>query len=394
MFNFSFHFPKGCFAWVHRSVRPYSGETGKAGGPEESIQPVKTGESHDTDTADNPYRGGIGNRAGGTGRPSPLLSGFVAVAARGVSSSTAGNYRTAVRSFILFNGGRDLPLSSLNADAVRRYERWLHGRGVCPNTSSCYLRSLRALYNKAASKRLVKDRAPFRGVFTGNEKTVKRSIGAQEIRRLRTMTFPDTERPGDSMPVPKERRKRKERLLSRTPPSRHNSWLEHVRDLFLFSFYAMGMPFVDMAHLRRSQIKDGMLVYHRQKTGRQVRVMLEPCMLDILARYEAEGSDYLFPILYKLEDGRPHPVSYSCALRRYNRSLKLLARRAGVPAGLTSYTARHSWASIAYAGNVDLPVISKALGHSDSRTTLVYIEEIKEERLMRANRKLLKGIGV
>ncbi|MGP1538015.1 phage integrase SAM-like domain-containing protein, partial [Bacteroides heparinolyticus] len=114
----------------------------------------------------------------------PTLSGFIHAAARGLSRSTAENYRTAVRSFVRFNSGRDLPLSALDADTVRAYERWLRGQGVCPNTSSCYLRSLRAIYNKAASKRLVKDRAPFTGVFTGNERTVKRSIGAEEMRRL------------------------------------------------------------------------------------------------------------------------------------------------------------------------------------------------------------------
>ncbi|WP_315087084.1 phage integrase SAM-like domain-containing protein, partial [Bacteroides heparinolyticus] len=77
----------------------------------------------------------------------PTLSSFVRVAARGLSRSTADNYRTAVRSFVRFNGGKDLPLSALNADIVHAYERWLRGQGVCPNTSSCYLRSLRAIYN-------------------------------------------------------------------------------------------------------------------------------------------------------------------------------------------------------------------------------------------------------
>ncbi|WP_373727789.1 phage integrase SAM-like domain-containing protein, partial [Bacteroides heparinolyticus] len=93
----------------------------------------------------------------------PTLSGFTGAASRGVGRSTAENYRTAVRSFVRFNSGRDVPLSALDAETLRRYERWLRDRGVCPNTSSCYLRSLRAIYNKAASKRLVKDRAPFKG---------------------------------------------------------------------------------------------------------------------------------------------------------------------------------------------------------------------------------------
>jgi len=90
-------------------------------------------------------------RGGKTQNPYPTLSGFAHVAARGLSHSTTENYHTAVRSFVRFNGGRDVPLSALNADAVHRYERWLQDRGVCPNTSSCYMRSLRAIYNKAAA---------------------------------------------------------------------------------------------------------------------------------------------------------------------------------------------------------------------------------------------------
>ena len=305
---------------------------------------------------------------------SPTLSGFVHAAAEGVSLSTQENYRTAVRSFIRFSGGTDVPVSALDADSVRNYERWLRDRGVCPNTSSCYMRSLRAIYNKAATKRLVKDKEPFKGVFTGNERTVKRSIGAEEMRRLILSTF--------------------------SPPCGGGSGKEAVPapgasalDLFLFSFYAMGMPFTDLAHLRKRQVKDGVLTYRRCKTGRQVRVKLEKCMLDILEKYKAEGTDYLFPILYKVKDGRICPVSYPCALSRYNRSLKQLARRAGITVNLTSYVARHSWASIAYEQGVDLPVISKALGHTDTKTTLIYIEGIKDERLAEANRELLNRLS-
>ena len=302
-----------------------------------------------------------------------MLSVFTDTAARGMSRSTADNYRTAMRSFVRFNGGRDVPLSALNADTLRRYERWLRERGVCPNTSSCYMRSLRALYNKAAAKRLIRDRTPFKGVFTGNEKTVKRSIGAKEIRRLIQPFSLPPHGAGAGREVSKA--------------------LSLALDLFLFSFYAMGMPFTDLARLRKTQIKEGVLTYFRRKTGRQVRVRLEPCMLDILAKYKAEGTDYLFPILYKVKNGGITPVSYSSALNRYNRSLKELARQAGIPVNLTSYVARHSWASIAYEQGVSLPVISKALGHTDTKTTLIYIEGIKDERLAEANRKLLERIG-
>jgi len=296
-----------------------------------------------------------------------MISDLVKVAAKGVSSSTADNYKTAVRSFIRFNGGKDAPLSVLNVDTIREYERWLHEQGICPNTSSCYMRSLRAIYNKVAKRTLHKE--PFRLSFTGNDKTVKRSIGLEEVRKLQAIKFP-------------EKAQRTE-----------GSWPELVRDLFLFSFYAMGMPFADMARLKRSQIKEGVLTYCRQKTGKQVRVKLEKCMLDILAKYQTDDSDYLFPVWYATVGDRSRPISYSSMLNRYNRSLKRLAIKAGIRGKLTSYVPRHSWASIAYKKNIDLPIISKALGHTDTKTTLIYISEIDDKRLAKANRKLLYALS-
>lgn len=116
-------------------------------------------------------------------------------------------------------------------------------------------------------------------------------------------------------------------------------------------------------------------------------------MKEIIARYEGQGTEFVFPILYKKgEDGRERPVSYPRALSRYNRALKQLARRAGIKANLTSYVARHTWASIAYEQGIGLPLIAKALGHTDTQTTLVYIEGIKDERLAKANRELLKRV--
>jgi len=102
-----------------------------------------------------------------------FLGNFVTVASKGVSESTKGNYHTAVRSFHRFNKGNDIALSGITADKVKAYEWWLRKRGVCNNTISCYLRSLRAIYNKGVAKHKVRDAKPFKGVFTGNEPTVK-----------------------------------------------------------------------------------------------------------------------------------------------------------------------------------------------------------------------------
>ena len=290
------------------------------------------------------------------------LSTFLPVASRGMSSSTVANYQTAVRSFIRFGGGRDMPLSGINCRLVACYERWLHENGVCPNTSSCYLRSLRAIYNKAVARRQVKDKNPFRNTFTGNDRTIKRSIGALDLRKLQALELPA----GSSQAL--------------------------VRDLFLFSFCAMGMPFADMARLQKRQVRDGVLTYCRRKTGRQVRVKIEGIMQNILDRYACKDTDYLFPILYRGGGKHLRPRRYSTALHNYNRTLQTLAMKSGIETHLSSYTPRHSWASMAYRHNVSLPVISQALGHSNTHTTLIYIRGIDDRQVAKANKKLLLEI--
>lgn len=275
--------------------------------------------------------------------------------------STARNYQTAIRSLRRFVGKAELPLHLMDVMLMEQYQRWLREKGICPNTSSCYMRSLRALYNRAAAEAGIETGKPFGKVYTGHAETVKRSVSTDDIRSIR-------------------------RADLRSKPS-----LELTRDIFLFCYYAMGMPFVDVAFLRKDNIKDGFIVYYRHKTGQQIRIKLESCMYHIMKKYEQADRPYLFPIISSEEQRLAHH-QYVVALGRYNRCLKRIARIANVESNLTSYVVRHSWASNAYEQNVDLPVISKALGHTDTQTTLIYIRGINDQRLEHANRKLLKNI--
>jgi site-specific recombinase XerD len=152
-------------------------------------------------------------------------------------TSCAGNYGTAMRSFMQFLGREDIPVTQINGALIKRYELWLRDNGVSRNTSSCYMRSLRSLYNKVSHATHTRNRNPFDDVFTGNEKTVKRAVGEDAISDIAALALPSGTR------------------------------LCLSRNLFLFSFYAMGMPFVDLAHLQKRQIEDGVLTYHRRKTG-------------------------------------------------------------------------------------------------------------------------------
>ena len=276
--------------------------------------------------------------------------------------STASNYRTAFRSFQRFLKGENLLLKDLTPSLVARYERWLKASRISMNTISCYMRSLRSVYNKAVEEKYVADLQPFKDSYTGYPRTDKRSVGVSEIRKLQDV------------------------------PLHPDSPLQWVRDIFLFCVFACGIPFVDVAFLRKSQIDgDGYLTYQRRKTNQRIRLKLPPCALEIVRRYHSDQSDYLFPILTK-ESPEEAYRQYRDRLTYYNRQLKELGRLAGISHKLTSYVSRHSWASLAYSQNADVSVISKGLGHTSSRTTYIYIKGIDDKRLDEANQKIVNEI--
>ena len=152
------------------------------------------------------------------------------------------------------------------------------------------------------------------------------------------------------------------------------------------------MPFVDMAFLKKEQLREGYLVYRRHKTGKQVVVKLDNRMYDIIQRYERSESPYLFPVVRPEADAAEAYRQYRRGVCRYNRLLKRLGRLVGCSASLSSYAARHSWASQASANNVGLGVISKALGHTQLRTTQVYINDVNDSEVERANRRIMRKV--
>lgn len=274
-----------------------------------------------------------------------------------LSVSTIENYKTALRSLGRYLKG-DIDVSCINQELVKSFEKWLREQRLCLNSVSCYMRSLRSMINRVNGEG---NTNAFKNVYTGRVKTDKRAISESDIISIKHASLNE------------------------------GSFLSLARDVFLFSYYALGMPFIDIAFLRRCQISDNVLMYYRHKTGQRVVVPLESCMLEIINRYQSEN-EYVFPLLHSLDPQKAYR-EYLKKLNRYNRSLKTLAKKAGLNIRLTSYVARHTWASIAHASNMDMPVISKALGHTNPQTTLTYIKEINDDRLARANRELLKRVS-
>ena len=103
---------------------------------------------------------------------------------------TAENYSCTLKSFMQFRGDRDVLLSEIDSDLMQLYEAYLHGKGAVRNTSSFYMRILRAVYNRALEKELMEQRNPFRHVYTGVDKTVKRAVPLSAIKRMKNLDLP------------------------------------------------------------------------------------------------------------------------------------------------------------------------------------------------------------
>ena len=270
---------------------------------------------------------------------------------------TAETYTSALRSFMTFTEGRDLPLDGVSSALMERYEAWLRSRGVRMNSSSFYLRILRAVYNRAVEDGLTPQRHPFAHVYTGVEKTAKRAVPLKTIKALK-------------------------RLILTGKPR-----LALARDLFLFSFYTRGMSFVDMAYLRRGQLQCGLLTYRRRKTGQELSIRWERCMQQIVEKYSTDCmGDYLLPIIRRAGDERRQ---YTNALHVVNQRLKRLSEQLRLPRPLTMYVARHSWASAARQRHVPLSVISEGMGHDSEATTQIYLASLETTAVDDANRMLL-----
>ena len=267
-----------------------------------------------------------------------------------------GKIRTSENSFMAFRDEQDVPLDGISSDMMLMYEAYLKTREVRMNTISFYMRNLRAVYNRAVEKGLTAQQYPFRHVYTGVDKTVKRAIPIKAIKAL------------------------KELDLSMKPS------LDFARDMFLFSFYTRGMSFVDMAYLKKTDLQNGILTYRRRKTGQELSIKWEKCMAEIIAKYPENKTDFFLPIITKQGNERKQ---YDNALHLVNYHLKDLSEMLQLQRPLTMYVARHSWASAAKAKNVPLSVISEGMGHDSEATTQIYLASLETSVVDKANKMIL-----
>lgn len=270
---------------------------------------------------------------------------------------TSETYRTTLRSFVLFRENEDVLLEDIDADMMQMYEAYLYNRGLTKNTISFYMRILRAVYNRAVEKGLIKNQTPFKHVYTGIGKTVKRALPLKVIKQIKSID------------------------LSLYPS------LDFARDMYLFSFYTRGMSFIDMAFLRKKDLRNNILSYRRRKTGQYLFIRWERCMQEIVEKYSNPLSEYLLPIIKPMNGDER--TQYQNAMYSINRKLKIIGRMVDMQVPLTMYTARHSWASVAKSKDIPISIISEGMGHDSEKTTLIYLASLDTTVVDRANRMIL-----
>lgn len=270
---------------------------------------------------------------------------------------TAETYHAALRSFYRYREGRDISFSDIDEHVIMGYEAYLRRCGVTMNTSSFYMRILRATYNRAVERGFTIQCYPFRKVYTGVDKTVKRAITLRQIRKIKSLDLSDNPR------------------------------LAFARDIFMFSFYTRGMSLIDIMYLTPSNLVNGRLVYSRRKTGQQLSIRWERCMQEIVDRYASSANHYLLPLITNpMVNERKQ---YRNCTSKLGIRLHAIGVMVGLDIPLTMYVARHSWASIARSSHIPVSVISEGMGHDSEQTTQIYLSALDCSEIDKANRRLI-----
>ncbi len=254
----------------------------------------------------------------------------------------------------------NLKVEEVNNEFVEGFADYLKGEDLAENTIHFYLRNLSAMYH-------LKDKDytdnPFNHVNMRACPTRKRALDKQSMQSIKDFD------------------------------SKGQKSLAFARDMFMFSFYTQGMPFVDIAYLKASDIENGTIRYKRHKTKQPVTVTLVPEAKEIIRRYSnvnkgAKGKVkdyYIFGIITGTDSTTAYK-QYRSGLATQNRRLKKIGEKLGLDMPLTTYIARHTWATLAQNNGVPTAVISRSLGHTSETTTRIYLGSMDTKILAKYNR--------
>ena len=292
--------------------------------------------------------------------------------------STAHVYHCALKSAVKY-GGHSLHMEDLTPGWLQSYQEYLLKQSLLWNTISTYMRMLRAVYNRAVDMGL----APyiprqFKNVFTGRYANHQRALKKGEIKRvlLEDVVEEEADRSSESEPAA-------------SSDSRNLGWARACLELML-RFH--GIPFIDLANLRKVDLRNGYLTIRRHKTPLSIAV--DAAAMKLLRRYASNdpSSPYLLNILNGSLSGKEAYKDYQRALRMLNLQLYRLSRVCRLGKRLSSYAARHTWASIAKSCGIAVEVISEALGHASITTTEGYLKQFDNDEIEKANKVIINYI--
>ena len=247
-------------------------------------------------------------------------------------------------------------------ERLKEYEDWLSGQQSSPPTISTYMRTLQAVYNRWMSPGIEGyNPVLFKDVYTKVESRTKRALTAEQMEQLRNTDFS---------------------VLTLRQ--------QQVLTYFLLMFMLRGMPFIDLAHLRKSDLRNRRITYRRHKTGKLMVVDVPPDAMRLLQKYrDKTDSEYLFPLLHGGLFMEEHHHRYQETLRHFNRELARLMKQLLPGVSVSSYTARHTWATLAYHSGVPVGLIIQSVGHSSIRVTMTYLKPFDAEVIDRINRQVI-----
>lgn len=273
----------------------------------------------------------------------------------------ASTYKELKASLLNFNMHLDIYFSEIDINWLKRYEAYLRIKGLADNSIGVRFRTLRTLFNKAISENIVKsDYYPFKAykVSKLRKGTVKRAITKADI----------------------------ELIINHKVESDYS---QLAIDLFYFSYLSGGINFVDMAYLTYDNIVDKRLIYIRKKTKKLIKLPIQDKAMDIVKKYKSNNS-YIFPILSEFhktdiqKENRVHKV-----LGKVNKYLKAVGEELGLPIDLTTYVARHTYATVLKRSGVNTSIISESLGHSSEKVTQIYLDSFENSQIDEAMKYLL-----
>ena len=246
---------------------------------------------------------------------------------------------------------------------MRRYETWLRKQGRAENTIGIRFRTIRMIYNLAIEMEIVKpEYYPFKRFKVSRlyHSTVKRAIKKEEIQAVINYTT-----------------------------SGKNFYTTLAVDLFTFSYFMGGINFVDIAYLTDKNIFDNRLIYYRKKTSKLINLPMQEKAMFVLKKYDQRNKPYLFPILsasHKTEQQRLNRLHK--VITKVNKALKAVGEELNIPVKLTTYVARHSYATVLKRAGVSTSIISESLGHSSEKITQVYLDSFENDAINEALKNL------